>query len=294
MSEEIWTLLKLIKWTTEYFQKNNIENPRLNVEYLIGHVIGLERVDLYVNYDRILSKDELSEFKALVKRRISGEPLQYILGETSFYGYPIKVGPGVLIPRPETELLVESVIEDLKDSAPGQIADFGTGSGCIAIALALELPGWEIYATDISEKALEIAKENAVNNKVDERVHFIHQDMHMDLLPGGLKVDVIVSNPPYVSKKEFQELPEEIKNFEPEEALHDHRDGLSYYQKILSAAPNYLNNNHGSVYFELGHQSVDGGVDLMAKDLGYTNIEIREDYSRIKRIMKAKYEKKEV
>ena len=294
MNDEIWTLLKLIRWTTDYFQKNKIENPRLNVEYLIGKITQLERVDLYMNYDRIVSKKELSDFKELIKRRIAGEPLQYIIGETSFYGYPIKVGPGVLIPRPETELLVEKIISDLKDKAPGSIADIGTGSGCIAIALALELPEWNIYATDISLKALAMAEENARINEVENRIQFIQHDINNNLLPKDLKVDVLVSNPPYVSLDEYSQLPEEIKNFEPPEALLDGNDGLSFYRKILSFAPNIINNGIGTVYFELGHQSIDSGVDLIAKEMGYNQIEIVNDYAQINRIMKVNYEKREV
>lgn len=294
MNDEIWTLLRLIRWTTDYFQKNNIENPRLNVEYLIGKITQLERVDLYMNYDRIVSKKELSDFKELIKRRIAGEPLQYIIGETSFYGYPIKVGPGVLIPRPETELLVEKIISDLKDKEPGSIADIGTGSGCIAIALALELPGWNIYATDISLKALAMAEENARINEVENRIQFIQHDINNNLLPKDLKVDVLVSNPPYVSLDEYSQLPEEIKNFEPPEALLDGNDGLSFYRKILSFAPNIINNGIGTVYFELGHQSIDSGVDLIAKEMGYNQIEIVNDYAQINRIMKVNYEKREV
>jgi len=291
MSQEIWTVLKLIQWTTDYFKKNKIENPRLNVEYMIGKVTGLDRVELYLNFDKILSAAELAEFKDLIKKRINGEPLQYLLGETSFYGYPIKVNPQVLIPRPETELLVETIVEDLQKVNPGVIADLGTGSGCIAIALAKELPLWRIIATDISDEALVVAKDNAINNDVSDRLQFYQQDMKQQLLPESQRADVIVSNPPYVTADEFQTLPKEIKEYEPEIALHDGGNGLSFYRKILANATNFFANSEGRIYFELGYQSAGNGVDKLANDSGYTDIEIIQDYSGINRIMKAKYEK---
>lgn len=290
MTEEIWTLLKLLQWTSDYFRKNKIENPRLNVEYLIGKITNLSRVDLYINFERIMSKKELEDFKELVKRRISGEPLQYILGETNFYGYPIRVNPDVLIPRPETELLVEKVVGDLKHSEPGVIADLGTGSGCIAIALASLLPDWKIIATDISEKALKVAQENSDLNNLNSQILYFQADAREKILPGDTLIDVIVSNPPYVTIEEFSALPSEIRNYEPEIALHDGGDGLGFYRTILEQGPKYFKNNIGHVYFELGHHSLRNGVREIAENYGFKNNEVLPDYSGIDRILKVTYD----
>lgn len=292
MTEEIWTLLKLLQWTSDYFRKNEIENPRLNVEYLLGKVTNLSRVELYINFERIMSKQELEEFRGLVKRRISGEPLQYILGETNFYGFPIRLNKDVLIPRPETELLVEKVVSDLKHREPGVLVDLGTGSGCIAIALASLLPDWKIIATDISEKALKVAQENSDLNNLNSQIHFIQADARKKILPGDTLVDVIVSNPPYVTIEEFSTLSSEIKNYEPEIALHDGGDGLGFYRLILEQGPKYFKNKIGYIYFELGHQSLRNGVWELAEKFGFINNEVLPDYSGIDRILKVTYDEK--
>jgi len=292
MTNEIWTLLKLLKWTTRYFEEKSIENPRLNVENLLCKTLDLSRVDLYLNYERILSSSELSDFKAMIKRRVNGEPLQYILGETSFYGLPIKLNPAVLIPRPETELLVENIIDTMKSAKGEVIADIGTGSGCIAIALAKNLPEAKIIATDVSIDALAIAQENAELNCVSDQIEFINQDINTALLPNGFSPRCIVSNPPYVSIEEYAKLQKEIVEYEPKAAVTDNKDGMFFYRQILKMAPACLEKGPGPGYLflELGYGRAAAVVEE-AEQRGYTEIEILPDYAKIERIFKAKYEK---
>ena len=288
MSEEkIWTLLELIQWTTNYFHNKGIENPRLNVETLLGKALNMERVDLYVNYDRIINPGERQIFKQLIQRRLQGEPLQYILGETGFYGLNIRVTPDVLIPRPETELLVETALELISPNIE-TVADLGTGSGCIALALAANHPNLTIIATDISEAALSVARQNAIDLHLENRVTFYQQDMVRDILPEGFKVDMVISNPPYIPDAEFAELSREVKEFEPDIALTDHGDGLTYYRAILEKARTHFHHSNGIVLLELGYGQADA-VEKLARSLGYQNIVIKKDYANINRIFKANY-----
>ena len=174
-----WTPLKLIQWTAEFFEKKGIPNPRLDAELLLAHVLRCKRIDLYTGHEKRIAEKDLAKYKDLIRRRAAREPLQYIIGETEFWGLKIKVTPDVLIPRPETELLVEEAIPVMGERAGvrGQILDIGTGSGCIAIALAKNLPGTKIVATDISKEALSLARENAELNGVVDRIEFVLADI---------------------------------------------------------------------------------------------------------------------
>ncbi|MEJ2234752.1 MAG: peptide chain release factor N(5)-glutamine methyltransferase, partial [Syntrophobacterales bacterium] len=220
MPEEFWTVLKLLQWTTHYFQRNNVAEPRTSAEILLAHVLAEDRLFLYLNYDRPMETNELAAYRACIKRRLGGEPNQYITGIQEFWSLPLRVSPDVLIPRPETEVLVEAVLEFLdKDGSNVDILDLGTGSGAIAIALARELPAARIMATDLSLAALRLAQENAKLHQVDERTLFVRGDMFAAIPGGSQKFMVVVTNPPYVSHAEILELPREIRDFEPLQAL---------------------------------------------------------------------------
>jgi release factor glutamine methyltransferase len=289
MAEKIWSLLELIHWTTGYFREKEIENPRLNVEVLLGKILNMPRVDLYVNYDRIMSPAELADFKAFIQRRLGGEPLQYIIGETGFYGLTIELSPRVLIPRPETELLVETALESI-DEKTSSLADLGTGSGCIALAIASNSPEIKITATDRDEEILDVARNNARRLELDHRIEFIKSDMLREILPPEKEVDIIVSNPPYISEEEYQTLDDEVRLFEPTAALTDNRDGLTFYRKILEEARFHFKNGKGTIILELGYNQAEK-VTNIARESGYQNIVIKKDYSEINRILKANYEK---
>lgn len=213
-----WTVLSMMEWATTYFEQKNIPGPRLSVEWLLAEVLGVRRLDLYLMYDRPLAHEELDTLRPLIKRRAAHEPLQYITGSTDFYSVTIEVEPGVLIPRPETEELVELAIREVKSRGAIHLLDVGTGSGCIAVALKKELPECEVTAADISEKALTVAKRNAQLN--DTSIRFLQADLYdVDKWDIPIPLDLIISNPPYIGHNEKEAMEKQVKDHEPPEAL---------------------------------------------------------------------------
>ena len=212
-----WTVLSMLEWATDFFEEKGVTQTRLSIEWLLAHVLEVKRLDLYLMYDRPLSSEQLASLRPLVKRRAQHEPLQYIIGETDFLNTTIKVRPGVLIPRPETEQLVELVFNHLSENEKVSVLDIGTGSGCIPIAIKKNRPSWMVSGVDISEEALVIAKENAQANKTD--IEFSQADLFdISSLPGEA-YDVIISNPPYILHEEKPNLDKEVVSYEPEQAL---------------------------------------------------------------------------
>ncbi len=254
-----WTVIDLLKWTADYLEEKNFDHARLNAERLLGHVLHWRRVDLYLQFDRPLSADELTAFKQLLKRRLNHEPLQYIIGESEFFSLSFLVGPGVLIPRPETELLVEKAIEFAHPADGCRILDLGTGSGCIAISLAVHLPQAHIVAIDKSAKALELAQTNARRNGVADRIEFLSWDFTSPTSPFTAAFDIVVANPPYIRQNDYERLPKEIKNFEPMEALLAGKDGLDGYRAIQRRLAEWLNPG-GRAFLEIG---ADQGKEIL-------------------------------
>jgi release factor glutamine methyltransferase len=283
MTTEHWTTLKLLQWSTDYLQKQQISSPRLNAETLLAHVLKMDRMSLYLEFERLLNQTELANYKALFKRRLQHEPLQYITGETDFMGYQIEVNSRVLIPRPETEQLVARSLELLAPRQDIHILELGTGSGCISIALASRLPGARIVATDVGEEILDVARTNAERNDVAKQIEFIRADMRQNLLPEQRKFDVIISNPPYISLTDYQDLPLEIKNYEPAHALHDNSDGNAFYSAIFAQAGYYLNAD-SIIFLELAEANV-RAASAAARKNGFNQISIAQDYSDKDRIM---------
>jgi release factor glutamine methyltransferase len=256
-------ILDVISKTAPFFEKHGIESPRLNIELLLAHLLKKKRLDLYVEFERELDEATLQKLRELVKRRAAGEPLQYITGEAEFFGLRFAVDRRVLIPRPETELLVETVLERLKSGGRSQksevsIVDVGTGSGCIAVTLAKKLACTgkdafatiEIYATDVSAEALEVAASNAARHEVEKNIRFLQGDL-IGVLPDGLRADVIVSNPPYIATGELAKLPKEVRDFEPVRALSAGEDGLEVIQRLVMDARRVLKPS-GFVALEMG------------------------------------------
>jgi release factor glutamine methyltransferase len=225
--------------TVGYLQGKGVPNPKLDTDLLIAHVLGLKRLELYLDIDRPLTDTQLDQLRPLVKRRADREPLQYIIGSVEFSGLRLKVDTRALIPRPETEELVEHIRNRLV-KAPRRILDLGTGSGAIAIALAVAYPGAEVCATDRSQNALDLAKENAGQYVSDKRIRF-RLGNWFDAIDKGERFDLIVSNPPYLTEEELQTAEPEVRRHEPEQALVSGDDGLDDLKGILSTAALFLN-----------------------------------------------------
>jgi len=244
-AEQVWTVKAALDWTTTYLAEKADEHPRRSAEWLLSAATGLSRIELYAFHDRPLTPDERTLLREGVKRRAAGEPLQYVTGEVAFRHIVLKVRPGVLIPRPETEILVDSVLPAI-DAAIAErgaalVADICTGSGCIALSIASERPGSTVVATDLSELALTVAVENIERLSLSERVTVAHGDLFTALEP-GLRgtLDVIVSNPPYVPSADVPDLPAEVAGFEPHLALDGGADGLDVYRRLLAESREWL------------------------------------------------------
>lgn len=280
---DLWTVEKILSWTINHFTSHKIPEPRLSAELLLAKVLNMKRIDLYLQFERIPSSKERDRYRNYVKRRVDREPVQYILGETEFYGLPFNVGPEVIVPRAETELLVDAVVESVKTSenSNAKILDVGTGSGCIAVSLAKLLPDCSIWAIDISEAALKIARSNADLNEVD--VQFIEGDILRDTSSLLTKFDILVSNPPYVALRDIDQLEPEVRNFEPKEALFAGEDGLEFYRKFMGVIPDLVNRN-GKIFLEIGYDQAAPLKQLFTN--GDFIVEARKDYNQIDRILK--------
>lgn len=278
-----WTVLSMLKWATTYFKEKEVRNPRYSIEWLLAFILEKKRLDLYLVYDRPITKKELAELRPLVQRRALHEPLQYITGETDFFGTKITVEPGVLIPRMETEQLMEIILEETPALESPKVLDIGTGSGCIPIALKKACPTWDLFATDISEKALDIAKQNAIRNSVD--ISFVKDDIYKPSFPSEeMLFDIIVSNPPYILKEEHQTLDKEVREFEPELALFcDSTKNM--YGAIQEFSATFLGKN-GLLFLEL-HQDHATEVQELFTYAGW-NATIKKDYDGKDRFLVAK------
>jgi len=275
---ETWTVLRLLKWTAEYFAGKGIEHGRLDAELLLAATLGLNRVGLYLNYDRPLSADELTLFRKQVERRARREPLAYILGRCEFWSLPFVVTPAVLIPRPDTEVLVEAALKRLPPQ--GRVLDVGLGSGAIAVAIAHERGDVRVAGIDVSPAALAVAQQNAAANGVTERVVFRRGDLCA--LDGG-PYDLIVSNPPYIEAGEMPTLMPEVRDFEPSLALVAGADGLDSYRALVPAAWSQLNSG-GWLLVEVGAGQAMVVSELFATT-GYSECFIARDLAGIERVV---------
>lgn len=275
---ERWTVLKILHWTADYFAGKKIASARLEAELLLAATLDLDRVGLYVNFERPLDAAELAAFRQQVQRRAKGEPVQYILGETEFWSLPFTVCPAVLVPRADTEVLVEEALARMKDS--DSVLDVGTGSGAIAVALAHEKPGAQITALDSSEVALQVARGNVERNGVAERVACIAGDL-AELPPGPFAM--VVSNPPYIPTADCEQLMPEVRDHEPRLALDGGEDGLSAYRQLASQADRVLAPG-GWLLVEVGMGQAEE-VAAMFKTAGLGEVTCRDDYAGIPRVV---------
>ena len=277
------TVLEVIKLSTEYLQKKGVESPRANAEILLAEILECKRLELYLSFDKPLAENEVQMYREFIRKRGLRIPLQYIIGNVEFYGLKFIVNENVLIPRPETELLVEKIINESDKSTNLKILDIGSGSGNISLSISKNLPNSNVVGIDISESALEVAKQNAKLNSLQDRVEFKVFNIMCDDLNSLGKFDLIVSNPPYVSENDYENLEPELKNYEPKIALSDNSDGVSFYRHIIEVS-NQILNSPGKLYFELGiDQSTQVKKFFEQKD--FNNITVTKDYSRIDRII---------
>jgi release factor glutamine methyltransferase len=277
-----WNVLDIIKVTEKLFADKGIANPRLNAELLLAETLQTGRMSLYLNFDKPLTENELSGFRSKVKRRLQREPLQYIIGKTEFYGLEFKVSPAVLIPRQETELLVDTALGIIKSSGlvNPKILDIGTGSGCITIAIASKTD-CRIDAIDISEDALETALKNSSDNNTSGKITFSKKDILKDSIDFGT-YDLIISNPPYIAASEMETLQPEVRQFEPGTALTDGGDGTVFYKRIFDLALN--SSKPVKLLLELGDGKA-GIIKDLTNNYTFGKIEIYKDLIGIQRVL---------
>lgn len=278
------TVLEGIQKSAEFLAKKSIESPRLQAELLLAHVLGLERMKLYLNFERVLAPAEVDRFRDLIRRRGQREPLQHIVGSTSFCGLELAVNRHVLVPRPETELLAEAgwTFLSTHNPQPSTALDFGTGSGCLAIALAVKSPDARVHALDLSADALEIAKQNAARHQVLQRIQFVCGD-GFAALPEGSRFDLIISNPPYVATAEIESLEPEVRDYDPRSALDGGADGLDFYRRFAAEARPFLQTG-GRLMLEFGDGQADA-IKAIFETQNWVVEAVKEDYSQRPRIV---------
>jgi len=332
---QTWTILEILRWTTGYFKEKGVPEARTSAEVLLAHALGLSRLDLYLRHDQPLTPDELARFKALVKRRATGEPVAYLTGHKEFWSLDFLVTPAVLVPRPETETLVEAVLEVMKEIEGREIGgggqgaqppapspkpspptpyrglggefegragelrspgpplnskswglEIGTGSGALVVSLARELPGMAWVAADISAAALEVARQNARRHQVAERIHFLRSDLLSALRPGS-RFALLVANLPYVTRAEWEKLPQGIFAFEPRVAIEGGEDGLDYLQLLAREAHNYLAPG-GWLALEMDPGQTEPIKRILEQTQAYDRLEVVQDYHRVDRVLRAR------
>ena len=283
---EVWTIGKILKWTEEYFQKAQLDSPRLDAEVLLAHVLNQpERIYLYVHFGQPLEQSELAAYKECIKRRVQHEPVAYITGHRDFMGLDFKVTKDTLIPRPDTEILVEAVLQRLPAAGESStLADIGTGTGAICLSLLNYLPKLRAMAVDISPGALAVAKENSVSLGLSQRVEFLQGDLLEPLKAKGELLNAIVSNPPYIPKADIATLASEVKAYEPMGALDGGEDGLDFYRRLLAESGDLLKDG-GFLALEVGiHQAHQ--LEALAKDMSqWGKCEILRDLAGIERVV---------
>ena len=290
MSEEktrVWTVRELMKSAMEHLQQKGFEDARLNVELLLAHALDLQRIQLYLHFDKPLTPEELKQFRTLYERRLKREPVQYIIGSTSFMGLHFTVDSRVLIPRPETETLIEQAMllsHRYPAETPMQVLEVGTGSGNIAVSIAKYIKHSRVTAIDISEEALRVAQENARIHDVESRIDFSLIDVfdHTEEL-FGKRFDLLVSNPPYVPKDEWEQLQTEVRDFEPSVALTDGKDGLQFYHRLIRMIPDLLTPG-GTLMVEVGFNQADKVAREMS-NAGMNGVRMTNDLQGVPRVV---------
>jgi release factor glutamine methyltransferase len=288
---ESWTVGRLLTWTTDYLKNHGSENPRLDAEVLLAHALGCQRIELYTTFDDVAGEEQRTAFRELVRRRAEGTPVAYLVERREFYSLEFRVTPDVLIPRPETELLVVAVLDLIKEQSAASpqspipnpsLCDIGTGSGILAVLLAKHLPHSRVTAIDISPAALNIARENAKRHAVAERIEFLESD----LLAGAAdrRFDFIVSNPPYVTSAEYEKLPPDVRKFEPRLALVAGPRGTEIIERLIPQAAEHLPSG-GHLLMEISPTIHDAARKLLDSDGRFEVGETIKDFARLPRVV---------
>ncbi len=283
MTERVWTVADALSWTVEFLGRKGDEHPRRSAEWLLSAATALTRVELYAHHDRPLSPQERERYRVLVASRAEGTPLQYVTGEMPFRHLVMHVTPGVFIPRPETEVLVDVALENLAGREEPIVIDLCAGSGCVAVSIAYECPSARVWAVDLSGPAVEAARRNALHAGVADRVQVVHGDL-FDPLPDELTgtVDLVVSNPPYIPSADLPSLPSEVLGFEPLQALDGGPDGLDVVRAIAGRAPAWLAKD-GMVAFEIDARCALAATEWLRS--GYEGVTVRKDLTGKDRIV---------
>lgn len=286
MTEDVWTVGRLLTWTTDWLAGKGSDSPRLDAEVLLAHVRGCPRIALYTAFDEVVDEAGRTRFRGLVKRRGEGEPVAYLVGSREFFSLALAVSPAVLIPRPETEGLVVRAIDLCRPLESPRIADVGTGSGAIAVALAKHLPKARLVATDISANALEVARSNVARHSLEGRIELVACDL-LDAPAAAGPFDCIVSNPPYVRADEFAGLPRDVRDHEPKGALVAGPTGVEVVERLVAAAESRLATG-GWLLVEIGPSTVKAAEAILARRPGFVPGPTLADMAGLPRIVQAR------
>ncbi|MCS5625593.1 MAG: peptide chain release factor N(5)-glutamine methyltransferase [Candidatus Marinimicrobia bacterium] len=279
---QIWRVIDILNWGEDYFKSNGFESPKQEIEWLLCDLLNYRRIDLYVQFEQPIHRPQLKQLKEWIKRRIGREPLQYITGKTEFYGHKFNITPDVLIPRPETERVIDVALYSIGNIKTPKVLEVGSGSGCIAIAMGAERNDALIESVDVSETAITQAEKNADLNELSN-IDFKVMDFLKEIPEG--RFDLLVSNPPYIPEKEMSETMPEVHQYEPKIALTDERDGLTFYRRFAEVGKSLIKPG-GWMVLEVGlgkHPSK--AVDIF-QSAGYTQLELIPDYNSDERVLK--------
>lgn len=289
---DVWTVRRLLEWTSGFFARKDVDSPRLSAELLLAHVLGVPRIKLYTDYERPLTDEQLTAFRELVRRAAEQEPIAYLTGTAHFFNLEFHVTRDVLIPRPDTETIVENVLQLSRNQAgmeAPRVLDLCTGSGCIAAAVAHHMKAATVIATDISDKACEVARENLRRLGLDSRVTVLQGDLYaamsktVDIQP----FDLILSNPPYIPSGDIAKLDRSVRDYEPHQALDGGADGLEVLRRILAGAPDRLKPG-GRVFAEIQFDQGEAAKAVAAEQVGLNDIRVLKDYAGRERVLTAR------
>lgn len=282
-----WTIQKLLTWITDYLTQKDVDSPRLSAELLLSKVLELKRIELYTQFGKVVPKEQLDQLHGLVKRAGLHEPVAYLVGKTEFYSIEFEVTSDCLIPRPETEQLVQRAIESLRRRGAGQlVCDLCTGSGIIAVAVGKSVPGAKVIATDISAEALAVAARNVEKHGLQERIELRQGDLFEPLIPPLDQFDLIASNPPYVSAAEYETLEKNVKDYEPRIALYAGEGGLDAYRRIAEKIGSFLKPD-GILLIEIGYSQGPAVRELLEQTGVFASIEVEKDFQKHDRVVVA-------